>query len=149
MRNLTVARIKTLSEPGRYVDGDGLMLRVAPGGSKQWILRARVDGERRDMGLGSLKVLTLAEARTKASELRREIARGVDPIAEKKTVVDPVPTFRKAAARVHAYHKAAWKNGKHQAQWISTLENYAFPLLGDSPVDRVEEPLVRDAIAPI
>lgn len=149
MGSLTAARIKTLSEPGRYIDGDGLMLRIAPGGSKQWVLRVRIDGERRDMGLGSLKVLTLAEARAKASELRREIARGVDPIAEKKKVVDPVPTFREAAARVHADHKAAWKNGKHQAQWLSTLETYAFPVLGDRPVDTIEGPIIRDVLAPI
>ena len=149
MGSLTVARIKALTEPGRYVDGDGLMLRVATGGSKQWVLRVRIDGERRDMGLGSLKVLTLAEACAKAAELRREIARGVDPIAEKKKVVDPVPTFRDAATRVHADHKAAWKNGKHQAQWLSTLENYAFPVLGDRPVDKIEGPIIRDVLAPI
>ncbi|WP_375402894.1 tyrosine-type recombinase/integrase [uncultured Sphingomonas sp.] len=149
MGSLTVARIKALTEPGRYVDGDGLMLRVATGGSKQWILRVRIAGERRNMGLGSLKVLTLAEARAKAVELRREIARGVDPIAEKKKVVDPVPTFRDAATRVHADHKAAWKNGKHQAQWLSTLENYVFPMLGDRPVDKIEGPIIRDVLAPI
>ena len=72
MGSLTAAQIKALNEPGRYVDGDGLMLRVATGGSKQWMLRVRTDGERRDMGLGSLKVLTLAEARAKAAELRRK-----------------------------------------------------------------------------
>jgi len=94
-------------------------------------------------------VLTLAEARAKAVKMRREIARGVDPIAEKKKAVDPVPTFRDAPARVHADHQAAWKNGKHQAQWISTLETYAFPLLGDLPVDQIEGPLIRDAVAPI
>lgn len=149
MGNLTVARIKALTEPGRYVDGDGLMLRIAPGGSKQWILRVRINGERRDIGLGSLKVLTLAEARAKTVEHRREIARGVDPIAEKKKVVDTVPTFRDAAHRLHAEHKASWKNGKHQNQWINTLETYAFPLLGDRAVDQIEGPLIRDALAPI
>lgn len=71
MGSLTVALIKALTEPERYVDGDGVMLRVATGGFKQWILRIRIDGERRDMGLGSLKVLTLTEARAKAAELRR------------------------------------------------------------------------------
>lgn len=75
-------------------------------------------------------MLTLAEARVKAAELRRDIARGIDTIAEKK-VVGPVPTFRDAATRVHADHKAAWKNGKHQAQWISTFETHAFPMIGD------------------
>ena len=56
MGNLTVARIKSITEPGRYGDGDGLMLKVAAGGSKQWVLRVRIDGQRRDIGLGSLKL---------------------------------------------------------------------------------------------
>jgi len=149
MGQLSVARIKAIREPGRYTDGDGLMLLVKPTGAQSWLLRVRVGGERRDIGLGSTKVLTLAEARAKAAELRREIARGIDPIAKKKKVADPVPTFRDAAARVHSDHKASWKNGKHQAQWISTLEAYAFPLLGDRPVDQIEGPLIRDALAPI
>lgn len=131
MGQLNVARIKAIKDPGRYTDGDGLMLLVKATGTQSWLLCVRVGGERRDIGLGSLKVLTLAEARAKAAELRRDIVRGVDPIAEKKKVVDPVPTFRDAAARVHADHKAAWKNSKHQAQWLSTLETYAFPVLGD------------------
>jgi integrase len=149
MGQLTVARVKTLTEAGRYIDGDGLMLVVKPTGAQSWTLRVRIGGDRRDIGLGSAKVLTLAEARAKAAELRRDIARGIDPIAEKKKVVDPVPTFRDAATRVHADHKAAWKNGKHQAQWISTLETYAFPMIGDRPVDKIEGPLIRDVLAPI
>lgn len=149
MGNLTATRIKTLSEPGRYVDGDGLMLVVWPSRSRSWVLRALIDGKRRDIGLGSLKVITLAEAREKVHGIRRDIARGIDPIAEKKKVVDPVPTFRDAAHRLHAEHRASWKNGKHQAQWINTLETYAFPLLGDRPVDQIEGPIIRDALAPI
>lgn len=89
MGQLTVARIKAIHEPGRYTDGDGLILAVKPTGAQSWILRVRVGGQRKDIGLGSTKVLTLAEARAKASDLRRDIARGVDPIAEKKKVVDP------------------------------------------------------------
>jgi hypothetical protein len=149
MGQLNVMRIKSLTEPGRYMDGDGLMLKVMPSGARSWILRVSINGQRRDIGLGSLKVMTLAEARQKASDLRRDVARGIDPIAEKKKVEDPVPTFRDAAHRLHAEHKASWKNGKHQAQWISTLETYAFPLFADRPVDQIEGPLIRDALAPI
>lgn len=101
MGQLTVARIKAIREPGRYTDGDGLILVVKPSGAQSWVLRVRIGGERRDIGLGSTKVFTLAEARAKASDLRREIARGVDPVAEKKKVVDTIPTFREAAVRVH------------------------------------------------
>lgn len=149
MGQLTAMKIKTLTEPGRYTDGDGLMLIVAAGGARSWMLRARIDGKRRDIGLGSLKVLTLAEARAKATELRRQIAQGIDPIAERKKVEDPVPTFREAATLVHEEHKAGWKNGKHQDQWINTLTTYAFPKLGDRRVNDIEGPIIRDVLAPI
>ncbi|CAA9486063.1 MAG: Integrase, partial [uncultured Sphingomonadaceae bacterium] len=82
-------------------------------------------------------------------EYRRQVSQGIDPLAERRRVADPVPTFREAAARVHADHKATWKNGKHQAQWISTLETYAFPVIGDHLVDSIEGPIIRDVLAPI
>lgn len=68
MGQLTATKIKTLTEPGRYIDGDGLMMEIAPGGSRSWKLRVRVDGKRRDFGLGSLSIVTLTEAREKARE---------------------------------------------------------------------------------
>ncbi len=80
MGQLSIARIKLLTEPGSYTDGDGLMLVAAPGGSRSWKLGIRLNGERRDFGLGSLKVVTLAEAREKAREYRRLIAQGIDPV---------------------------------------------------------------------
>ncbi len=64
-------------------------------------------------------------------------------------MADPVPTFRDAALRVHDEHKQSWKNGKHQAQWISTLETYAFPMIGNRAVDKIEGPIIRDVLAPI
>lgn len=149
MGQLTVAKIKTLREPGRYGDGDGLMLLVNESGAQSWMLRVRIDGKRRDIGLGSTKVMTLAEARAKAIELRREIAQGIDPIAEKKRAKIVVPTFKAAALRVHQEQKATWKNGKHQVQWITTLETYAFPFFGDRLVNAIEGPNIRKALLPI
>ena len=149
MGQLSATGIKAIKEPGRYIDGDGLMLLVKPTGAKTWVLRLTAGGKRRDIGLGSLKVVTLAEAREKAHELRRQIANGVDPIAEKRKATEEVPTFRDAALRVHEEQKATWKNGKHQAQWINTLESYAFSLLGDLPVNEIEGPLIRKALLPI
>ena len=149
MGKLTATKVKALTEPGTYMDGDGLMLVVTSKSSASWKLRAMVAGKRRDIGLGSLKVLSLADARNKASDLRRQIAQGVDPIAERKKIADPVPTFREAAASVHEEHKAAWKNGKHQDQWINTLTTYAYPKLGDRLVNDIEGPIIRDVLAPI
>ena len=68
MGKLTAAKVKALDKPGRYSDGDCLLLNVAPGGSKSWIARVRQNGKRRDIGLGSASLFSLAEARERAYE---------------------------------------------------------------------------------
>jgi len=146
---LTALRVKSLNEPGRYSDGDGLMLVVTPGGTKKWILRITVGSKRRDIGLGSFKTTTLADAREAADQMRRKVARGIDPIAERRAERIVIPTFQEAAKAVHEEHKAAWKNGKHQAQWLTTLKTYAFPALGTKLVSEIEGPAIRDVLAPI
>lgn len=149
MGQLTATKIKTLTVPGRYIDGAGLMMEIAPGGSRSWKLRVRVNGKRRDLGLGSLSIVTLSEAREKAREYRRLIAQGIDPVAERKKEKIVIPTFRAAAQKVHEEHKASWKNGKHQAQWITTLETYACPFIGDRLVNDIEGPEIRKVLLPI
>lgn len=149
MGKLTAAKLKSLTEPGRYSDGDGLFLEVSPGGGRSWILRAQFGGKRRDIGLGSLKAVDLGDARNAAYEVRRQIAQGLDPVAKRKRDRQIVPKFRDAAKSVHDEHKAGWKNGKHQKQWLSTLESYAFPKLGDRLVSDIGAPEIRDVLAPI
>lgn len=149
MGALTATKVKSLTEPGRYSDGGGLMLHVRAGGAKSWILRTQVDGKRRDIGLGSAKSVPLADARQAAEEIRRKLAQGIDPVAEKKQEKAVVPTFKEAAVLVHEEHKAAWKNGKHQAQWLSTLQTYVFPVLGELLVSEIEGPAIRDVLAKI
>lgn len=149
MGQLTATKIKALTEPGRYGDGEGLMMEIAPGGSRSWKLRVRVDGKRRDFGLGSVSLYSLPEAREKAREYRRLIASGLDPAVERKREKVTIPTFRSAAEQVHEEHKASWKNGKHQTQWITTLETYAHPFIGDRLVNDIEGPQIRKALLPI
>lgn len=149
MGKLTATAVKAAREPGRYLDGDGLMLIVGDNGARRWMLRLQANGKRRDFGLGSAKDVSLAEAREGAAALRKQVLAGIDPVAEKKREREPIPTFAAAAHRVHEEHKRGWKNGKHQAQWISTLETYAVPKLGDMTVDTIEGPAVRDVLAEI
>lgn len=78
-----------------------------------------------------------------------QLAKGIDPIAERKRERDAIPTFKEAAVRVHAEQKAGWKNGKHQAQWLNTLETYAYPILGKVPVNEIEGALIRKVLLPI
>ena len=149
MGKLTATAVKAAREPGRYLDGEGLMLIVGDNGARRWMLRLQANGKRRDFGLGSAKDVSLAEAREGAAALRKQVLAGIDPVAEKKREREPIPTFAAAAGRVHEEHKRGWKNGKHQAQWIATLETYAFPKLGDMTVDTIEGPAVRDVLADI
>lgn len=149
MGKLTATRIRTLTEPGRYSDGDGLFLELNGRESGRWLLRIQTDGRRRDIGLGSLKSVSLADAREAALLMRKKIAQGIDPVAERKQERQVIPTFRKAAELVHEEHEKAWKNGKHQKQWLATLVTYAFPKMGALPVNEIEGPLIRDVLAPI
>lgn len=146
MGKLTQGRIRQLKEPGRYSDGDGLFRELNRPGKGNWQLRATVNGRRRDIGLGPLDLITVHEARELAIDVRRDIKRGIDPIEERKRKKIEILTFKEAATKVHAEHKASWKNGKHQDQWINTLETYAFPKLGDRLVNDIEGPLIREVL---
>ena len=149
MGKLTATKIRHLSQPGRYSDGDGLFFDVATGGSGCWLLRIQTAGKRRDIGLGPLKNVSLADARVAAHDMRRQLALGIDPVAERRRERLVIPTFREATLLVHAERRAGWKNGKHQGQWLSTLERHVFPAFGDSPVGEVDVAAIRDVLAAI
>ena len=101
---LSAARIRAVKDPGRYADGNGLYLIVEPSGAKRWLLRTMVRGKRCDIGLGGLKVVSLAEAREKAASYRKLARNGGDPLEERRRQQLTVPTFAEAARRVHAEH---------------------------------------------
>ena len=146
---LTVVGIRALKKPGRYADGNGLYLKVAPSGAKRWELRTVVKGKRCDIGLGGLKTVTLAEAREGARKYRAIARNEGDPLAEKRRARRVVPTFRVAAETVHKDHAKAWKNAKHGEQWINTLKAYAYPAFGDRRVDQIDTPEILKALSPI
>ena len=148
MGKLTATSVRAAKAAGRYGDGDGLFLMVGASGSKSWLVRVQKDGKRRDIGLGGAGKVSLALARDRAVIVRSQVEAGIDPVAERRKAIG-VPTFREAAALVHAEHKRGWRNAKHGGQWLATLTTYAFPTLGDVSVSRVEAPAVRDALAAI
>lgn len=148
-KRLSAVQVKALKIPGRYTDGNGLYLVVEPSGSKHWVLRTIVQGKRRDIGLGGLSTVSLAEAREDAYAKRKIARQGGNPIAERRTERRVIPIFSEAALRVHAEHSPSWKNAKHADQWINTLTQYAFPFIGNTPVDRIDTPEVLKALSPI
>jgi len=145
---LTAVQVRS-APPGRHADGNGLYLNVMPSGSRSWVLRLMVQGRRQDIGLGAFPLVGLAEAREEALQMRRIARAGGDPLAERRAARRVIPTFEAAARATYEEHKGSWKNPKHAAQWITTLETYVFPAIGSRTVDKVGTPDVRDVLLPI
>ena len=156
MGRLTEPTAKALSRHGRHGDGDGLYLNIAPSGSKSWVQRIVIHRRRRDIGLGPYPAVSLDRARSIAQENRSAVAQGRDPVAEKRlergAIRNPapsIPTFSEAAARVIELRRPTWSNPKHAAQWQSTLQTYAFPLIGNKAVDGITSADVLEVLSPI
>ena len=146
---LTAVAVRAQKAPGRYADGNGLYLVVDESGAKRWLLRTMVQGRRRDIGLGGLSWVSLAEARERAATYRKIAREGGDPLAAREAAKPVTLTFEEAAERVHASQKPGWKNAKHGDQWISTLRTYAYPHIGRMPVDRITTPHILKVLEPI
>lgn len=156
LHRLSPRRVVTVAARGFYADGGGLYLQVAKGGSKSWVFRFKVDGRDHWHGLGSARAIGLAEARERAAECRRLRAYDVDPIAKRlseraarRVEAASALTFKAAAERFVAAHRAVWRSEKHAGQWETTLATYAYPVFGDLPVAAVDTGLVLRALEPI
>lgn len=146
---LTAAFVRS-APPGRHTDGGGLYLQVDASGARRWLLRLTVRGRRRDYGLGSVRVVSLADARAKALELRRIVAAGGNPRSYARAVKGKDITFSEMAHRVHnRKFRERKNNGKHIAQWIRTLETYAFPTIGHVSVDDIHQDEIEHILDPI
>ncbi|UZT80738.1 integrase arm-type DNA-binding domain-containing protein [Ectopseudomonas chengduensis] len=163
-KELSALAVSKLKTEGRYAVGgaDGLHLRIA-GASRAWVLRlavgTRTDAKgntvvhRRDIGLGSYPEVSLAEAREKARELRKQVRDGIDPIEERKVTkvraaleAAKSKTFEECANAYIEANRAGWKNEKHVQQWQNTLATYAFPKIGQLPVAAIDTGLVLNVL---
>jgi len=132
--------------PGRYYDGGGLLLRVRESGSRDWALRITKDGKTTDHGLGGFPLVTLAEAREKALELRRAIKRGEPPQRRKKLGGDLFEALAEAYIEAHAH---GWKNPKSADQWRSSLKAYANKFIGKKTAQAITTADMLDILRPI
>jgi integrase len=152
---LTALKVEKAKEPGMYADGGGLYLRVTPQGARNWVLRYMLHRKPHWMGLGPLALYGLQEARAKALDARRKRHEGIDPIearraerARQRLDAAKAITFGEVAALYIAAHRAGWRNGKHAAQWETTLKTHAAPITS-LPVQAVDTALVVKVLEPL
>jgi integrase len=155
--SFTDAFIKNLSIPGRYTDAatTGLNLQVKPNGGKYWTLRYVLRGKRQDVSLGAYPTVTLKEARARATDLRAQLNKGDQPFAAWRAVkqIQEEPSrqvlFADYAAECIATKRPEWRCEKHAAQWTSSIQRFANPVIGDKPIDEVEMDDILKILTPI
>ncbi len=139
-----------LKSPGLYSDGEGLILKVDKRGGAYWMCRVQREGKRQDYGLGSAKLLSLADARDKARELRRAVkVEKRDILMERRDEDAAKVIFREAAKIYHGENAAGWKSKVYARQWLASLENYVFPTLGNYPTGRITAADIIRVLTPI
>jgi integrase len=148
-----------MREPGLHHDGAGLYLQVTAGKhgvTKSWLYRFMLDGKERRMGLGSLSDVSLAEAREKAGDARKQVKEGLDPVEQRKAkraaaalAKARAMTFDQCRDAYITSHRSTWRNAKHAWQWSASLATYVTPIFGKVSVQDVDVALVMKALEPI
>lgn len=141
---LSATLVARTTKPGAYGDGAGLWLRVRGKHHRSWVFRFTFGGRARAMGLGDTITVPLSQAREEAAECRRLVKAGIDPVEHRRAqreaarVEHQKPTFAQVAEKYIGAHEVAWRNARHRQQWRSTLATYAFPVIGDRQIDRID-----------
>ena len=121
--------------PGRHSDGHGLHLYVRPSGTRSWVQRIVIGGQRFDLGLGGHPLVLLNDVRDVAFENRRVARSGGDPRAPRPGRA--APTLPAVLEEVIASRQSGWRGSQTEADWRRGFNKYIFPRLGDVPVDQV------------
>ena len=150
--------VEAIKEVGYHTCAKGLYLQVSKQGTKSWLFRytSPLTKKRREMGLGSLDFVSLAEARQLAVDYKRLVIDGKDPIEERKQShlqkqLEQARnlTFREVAEACIKSKSHEWKNAKHAQQWKNTLVTYAFPVIGHLPISEITTDLILKILEPI
>ena len=149
MATLNALLIKSISKPGKYADGGGLYLTVNERRGKGWIFRYMIAGRRREMGIGSIALTTLAEARAIAFDCRKLVAAKVDPIEARKAdrveverVALKTKAFGDCASEYIESQRPRWSCPRQVPNWTSSFTNHAAPILGTPVADVTRDDIV-------
>lgn len=157
-KQLTDLEVKNLTRVGRHAVGGvvGLCKQVRSSSSASWILKASINGQQKELGLGSCRTVTLRDAREKARQLRLQIANGIDPIQQKRQAKldhwrkkQRTKTFDEVAGLYIESKAAQWQNRKSRAQWESSLSTYVSPIIGTTDCAAIETADIMSVLDPI
>lgn len=155
VNKLSALSIQKTSKAGRYGDGNGLYLIVDPSGAKRWLYIFRWEGKHKEMGLGGFPGVSLAEAREKTIDARRQVRDGTNPIEARKrekaasqSTEGSAQTFGEFADTWVQSIISEFRNEKHRWQWTQTLKVYA-AALSPLAINNVETEHVLDVLRPI
>lgn len=157
MATLSDAKARNItSDSGVLPHGAVTGLALHPSTNKgcgKWVLRfvSPITQKRRNAGLGSYPEVSIAQAAKAALEMRSQIEQGIDPLEEKAKIskIPKIPSFQDASRLLHTELLPSWKNDKHAKQWINTLEQYVFPIIGKLLLDQIQPRHIADTLRPI
>ena len=158
LHRLSALRIAKEVAPGHYADGGGLYMQIADSGARSWVFRFKLNGRVREMGLGPVSRVSLAEARKLATGYREMVRDQIDPILARREEQrrqllnissDANVTFREAAEAYIRVQEPQWRNHKHVQQWGNTLKTYAYPVIGEVRVRDIDTAMIVRILQPI
>jgi Arm DNA-binding domain len=125
---LNARKLATLKPGTKTADGGGLYAISGPEGGVTWGFLFTINRRRRLMSLGRLPDVSLAAARELATDARRKVRLGIDPIEDRKAAKQGTPTFGEVADELIRSKTPAWKSPRSKEQWRQRLNDYAKPI---------------------
>lgn len=164
IKQMTALAVNKIKKPGWHAVGgvSGLLLQVRDSETidgplaRSWILRVNIGNARVPLGIGSFSNLSLAEARDKAQKMLQSIKEGIDPREERKELKSALlqsqartRTFKECAQEYLTAHASDYSNEKHRKQWVSTIEHYAYPVIGNMLISDITMHDIKDVLTQI
>lgn len=150
LTNTQIKNAKPKDKEYNLCDGQGLLLRIRPSGSKAWLFNYRrpKDNKRTNISIGKYPSVTLLQARKKRNEFLSLLTQGTDPNTntQKNEIKDPIlievskDWFQVKRDSITAdYAHDIWRS----------LEMHVFPKIGELPVSKITPQIVISTLSPL
>ncbi|MFL6652886.1 MAG: tyrosine-type recombinase/integrase, partial [Sulfurifustaceae bacterium] len=144
LTDTVLRKAKPADKPYKLFDEKGLFLLVHPSGGTRWRFKYRFTGKEKLLALGLYPDVSLAEARDRRDQARKQLANGIDPGVAKKNskqaeIAATENSFEAVTREWFAKYSSTW-DAKHGERIIRRFERDIFPWLGNKPVAQITAP---------